>query len=85
MKDVTSDTMSYILNTPCHKNEYVIHLKSMFTIIDVKDDEISGFNSIIRSLDSIKKNKVYEKPLTLRQNMRDNLSNENIKNYLFYQ
>ena len=79
MKDVTSDTMSYILNTPFHKNEFIIHLKSLFTIIDVKDDENSGFNSMIRSLNSIKKKKVYEKPLTLRQNMRDILSNENIK------
>ena len=51
----------------------------MFTIIDVKYDENSGFNSIIRSLNSIKKKKVYAKPLTLRQNMRDNLSNENMK------
>ena len=85
MKDVTSDTMSYILNTPYHENEFIIHLKSMFTIIDVKDDENSGFNPIIRSLNSIKNKKVYEKPLTLRQNMRDNLYHENIKNYLFYQ
>ena len=85
MKDVTSDTMSYILNTPFHKNEFITHLKSLFTIIDVKDDENSGFNSIISSLNSIKKKKVYEKPLILRQNMRDILSNENIKNYLFYQ
>ena len=79
MKDVTSDTMSYILNTPFHKNEFMTHLKSLFTIIDVKDDENSGFNSIISSLNSIKKKKVYEKPLILRQNMRDILSNENIK------
>ena len=79
MKDVTYDTMSYILNTPYHKNEFIIHLKSMFTIIDVKDDKNSGFNSIRRSLNSIKNKKGYEKSLTLRQNMRDNLSNENIK------
>ena len=79
MKDVTSDTMSYILNTPFHKNEFMTHLKSLFTIIDVKDDENSGYNSIISSLNSIKKKKVYEKPLILRQNMRDILSNENIK------
>ena len=79
MNDVTSDTMSYILNTPFHKNEFITHLKSMFTIIDVEDNENSGFNLIIRSLNSIKKKKLYEKPLTLSQNMRDILSNENIK------
>ena len=84
MKDVTSDEMTYTLNTPYHNNEFIIHLKSMFTIIDVKDDENAGFDSIIRSLNSIKNKKIYEKSLTLRQNMRDNLSNENIKNYLFY-
>ena len=79
MKDVTSDTMAYILNTPFHKDEFIFHLNSMFTIIDVKDDENSGFNSIINSLNSIKEKEVYEKPLALRQNMRDKLSNENIK------
>ena len=79
MKDVTSDTMAYILKTPFHKDEFIFHLKSMFTIIDVKDDENSGFNSIINSLNSIMEKEVYEKPLTLRQNMRDKLSNENIK------
>ena len=79
MKDVTSDTMTYILYTPYHNNEFIIHLKSMFTIIDVKDVENSGFDSIIRSLNSIKNKNVYEKSLTLRQNMRDNLSNKNIK------
>ena len=51
----------------------------MLTIIDVKDDENSGCNSILRSLNSIKNKKVYKKSLTLRQHMRDNLSNENIK------
>ena len=30
-------------------------------------------------MNSIKNKKVYEKSLILRQNMRDNLSNENIK------
>ena len=85
MKDVTSDTMTYILNTPFHKDEFIFHLKSMFTDIDVKHDENSGFNSIINSLNSIKEKKLYEKPLTLRQNMRDKFSNENIKNYLFHQ
>ena len=60
MKDVTSDTMSYILNTLYHNNEFIIHLKSMLTIIDVKDDENSGFNSIIRSSNSIKNKKVYK-------------------------
>ena len=79
MKDVTSDTMAYILNTPFHKDEFIFHLNSMFTIIDVKDDENSGFNSIINSLNSIMEKEVYEKPLALRQNMRDKLSNENIK------
>ena len=78
-KDVTSDTMSYILNTLYHNNEFIIHLKSMLTIIDVRDDENSGCNSILRSLNSIKNKKVYKKSLTLRQHMRDNLSNENIK------
>ena len=79
MKDGTSDRMSYILNITYHNNEFIIHLKSMFTIFDVKDDKNSRFNSIIRGLNSIKNKKVYEKLLTLRQNMRDNLSNENIK------
>ena len=51
----------------------------MFTIFDVRDDENSRFNSIIRGLNSIKNKKVYEKLLILRQNVRDNLSNENIK------
>ena len=37
---------------------------------------------MIRGLNSIKNKKVYEKLLTLRQNMRDNLSNKNI-NKLF--
>ena len=53
----------------------------MFKIIEVKDGENSWFNSIILGLNSIKNNKVYEKSLTLRQTMRDNLSNENTKKW----
>ena len=51
----------------------------MFKIVDIKDDENSWFNSIILGLNSIKNNKVNEKSITLLQNMRDNLSNENTK------
>ena len=51
----------------------------MFKIVDVKDDENAWFNSIILGLNSIKNNKVYEKSITLRQNIRVNLSNENTK------
>ena len=84
MKDVNSDEMTYILNTSYHNNEFIFHLKSMFTIFDVKDDENSGFNSIKSGLNSIKNKKVYKKSLILRQNIRDNLSNENIKKLFIY-
>ena len=39
MKDVTSDEMSYILNTPYRNNEFKIQLESMLTIFDVTDNE----------------------------------------------
>ena len=45
MKDVTSDE-----NTPYHHEEFNIHLKSIFIIEEVKDDENSGYNSILLGL-----------------------------------
>ena len=69
--------MTYILNTPYHNDEFKIHFKAMFKILHIKDNE--RFNSIVLGLNSIKNKKVYEKSLTLRQNMRANLSNENTK------
>ena len=66
MKNVTSDEMTYILNTPYHNNKFKIHLKSMFTIFDLKVDENSGFNSIILGLNTFKNKKIYERSPTLR-------------------
>ena len=43
MKDITCDEISYILNTHYNHNEFNIHLKSMFNIKEVEDDE----NSVI--------------------------------------
>ena len=57
MADITFDGMTYILNTPYHNDEFKIHLKSMFKIIDVKEDENSGFNSITLGWNSIKNKK----------------------------
>ena len=43
MKDITCDEISYILITYINHNEFNIHLKSMFNIKEVEDDE----NSVI--------------------------------------
>ena len=48
----------------------------MFNTEEVKDDKNLGYNTVINGLNSIKKNKKYEKVLTLRQNK---LSKENVK------
>ena len=61
IKDVTSDEMTYILNTPYDNEAFKIHLKYIFKIVDVKGDKNSGFYSIIFSLNNIKNKKVYEK------------------------
>ena len=57
MADITFDEMKYILNTPYHNDKFKIHLKSMFKIIDVKEDENSGFNSITLGSNSIQNKK----------------------------
>ena len=61
MKDVTSDEMTCILNTPSHNEDFKDHLKSIFKIVDVKGDKNLGFYSIILGLNNVKNKKVYEK------------------------
>ena len=58
MKDVTSNNMIYILNTPYYHDEFNTHLSSMFNTEEVKDDKNLGYNTVINGLNSIKKKKI---------------------------
>ena len=56
------DEITYILNTPYHHDECYTHLKSMFNTKGFEECKIQD-NTVITSLNSIKKGKEHQKAL----------------------